>query len=698
MNLEEIIKKLSESAKSASGKFLHWWEEDFDQSDDKNQIFTQKEVKEIEDYVRNCDIDTLSVTDNENGYSLFSLLVWHNFYDAVNIALTAGIPADLTDGKNWGVTPLLLACCRSNYAMAKLLAEYGADLAHCDAKGRNGFHYLAHPFAEGLKISEEPIHSLDQRKKIALLLAGCAEDGNLWKAKIPADKTPLPLAAINQKDAQGIPPLVYLVDGGLRMISAALIDTYLALGADPYFVDDAERTLLYRAILRGRNTAALRLMEYPELMEKEAKAEKTLLMIAEEHHAEGLCVALKDHGAKGECKLAEVDAINLARLADNAFTNTFGCKGENDELALGLYLTKKLLKLAEEDEDYGYLERVLEIPLRYGQTVILELLHHEGVDFTEPYYGGVDSINCLRDKCLEYCVDVPIIKKLLEFGVDMESTVIAGKTPVCILAQNKRCKSEIFSLFSVQSIEERDNYGVAALHYAVKREDTDALAVMLEQGANPNLPQDAPAAAGMTPLHLSCIYGNIEAAKLLIKFGANDAIYNAAGYSAAHYLLLRNKYRSELSSEDRIALFSLLIHIDLADDNGKTPLLHLFSWEMARMYLDMLPLLKILLEKGANVNQKDREGNTALLLCVDNFGGHLELVKALCEAGADLNAIDADGNNVLYYAMKAESQFVAKYLLKKGADYKHTNNEGVTPAQVAAEKGFDTLFTWMKDV
>ncbi len=295
-------------------------------------------------------------------------------------------------------------------------------------------------------------------------------------------------------------------------------------------------------------------------------------------------------------------------------------------------------------------------------------------------------------------MDVPIIKKLLEFGVDMESTVIAGKTPVCILAQNKRCKSEIFSLFSVQSIEERDNYGVAALHYAVKREDTDALAVMLEQGANPNLPQDAPAAAGMTPLHLSCIYGNIEAAKLLIKFGANDAIYNAAGYSAAHYLLLRNKYRSELSSEDRIALFSLLIHIDLADDNGKTPLLHLFSWEMARMYLDMLPLLKILLEKGANVNQKDREGNTALLLCVDNFGGHLELVKALCEAGADLNAIDADGNNVLYYAMKAESQFVAKYLLKKGADYKHTNNEGVTPAQVAAEKGFDTLFTWMKDV
>lgn len=696
MNLNEIINKLSESAKSTGGKFLPWWEEDFDQSDDKDQIFTQKEVKEIEDYVRNCDIDTLSATDNESGYSLFSLLVWHNFYDAVNIALMAGIPADLTDGKNWGVTPLLLACCRGNYAMAKLLAEHDADRLHCDTKGRNGFHYLAHPFAEGLKISDEPIHSLGQRKKIALLLAGCAEDGNFCKSKIPADKSSLLLAAINQKDAQGIPPLVYLVDGGLAMISAALIDTYLALGANPYFVDDAGETLLYRAILRGRTTTALRLMEYPELVAKESKSGKTLLMIAEENRAEGLCVALKDHEAKGECKLAKVDAINLARLAGNAFTDAFGYRQENDELALGLYLTKKLLTLADEEEDYGYLEDLLET-LRYGQTIILELFNDAGVNFTEPYYGGVDSVNCLRDKCLEYDVDLPIIKKLIELGVDMESTVIEGKNPVCTLAQNQ-CKSEVFSLFSAQSMEERDNYGVAALHYAVIRGNTDALAVMLERGVDPNLPQDAPAAAGMTPLQLACIYGNIEAAKLLLKSGADDSIYDAAGYSAAHYLLLKNKYHSELPSEDRAELFSLLPHIDLADNSGKTPLLHLFSWETARMNLDVMPILKILLEKGAEVNRTDLEGNTALLLCADNFGGHLDLIKALYEAGAKINAVDKEGNNALYYVLEAESQSTAKYLLKKGADYKHANNRGVTPAQLAAEKGFDTLFTWMKDV
>lgn len=694
MNLKEIIKKLSESAESTNGKFIPWWEEDAYECDYNDQIFTPEEIHEVEEYVKTCDADTLSAPDKDSGYSLFHLLVWLNFYDAAKIALAAGVPADLADGKDRGITPLLFVCCRGNYAMAKLLSEYGANLSHCDAKGRNGFHYLAHPFADGFKISDKPIHSLNQRKQIAMLLAGSEKSSF---SDTGQTNLPVSFADINQKDAQGIMPLVYLVDGGLPMISAALIDTYLALGADPYFVDDMGNTLLFRALLRRRTTAALRLMEYPQLVAQETKSGKTVLMVAEENYAEGLCVALKDHGAKGECKLAEVDAINLGRLANNAFNDMFG-RHQTDQFALGIYLVKKLIRLAEEEEDYGCLEHVLETPLEYGQTIVLDLLHEAGVDFTEPYYGGVDSINCLRDKCLEYSCDTNVIAKFIEFGIDMDTAVISGKNIACIIAKNPSCKADVFRLFSAQTLMERDNSGRAAIHYAVCQHDETILAAILRQGVDVNLAQDAPAAAGNTPLHLACIYGNIKAAKLLMESGADDTIYNAAGYSAAHYLLLRNTQRSELPSEDRAELFSLLTHIDLADNNGKTPLIHLFTWEIARMYMDIKPLLKILLKKGADPNHMDNDGNTALLLCANNFGGHLELFKALCEAGADINAVDADGNNVLYYVLKSESQLVAKYLLKKGADYKHANNKGVTPAQIAAEKGFDTLFTWMRDV
>lgn len=677
MNIQEMTKLLNDC-----DRYIPWWEDDFSSCDYSNDIFTPEEIRQVEECVSTCDATTLSTPDGTNGYSLFHLFVWQNFYTAAQAALTAGVDPNLTDGKNRGITPLLLACCRSNYTMAKLLVEHGADRAHCDAKSRNGFHYLAHPFMDGLKIPDDPKYSLDQRQDIANLLA---------------DSTAPSIADINQKDAQGIMPLVYLVDGGSRMISCVLVDTYLKLGADPYFVDDAGNTLLFRSLLRWRTTAALRLMEYPELVAKETNDGKSALMVAEENREEGLCIALKDHGAKGDCKLAEVDMINLARIADNAFTASLGYKQDIDELSLGIYLIKKLLKIAGEDEDYGCVSNALQTPLQFGYTAVLDLLSEAGVDFTEPYYYGSDSVNCLRDNCLEYCQDTAVVKKLFDLGVDMESGVITGKTPVCTLAENKRCKSDVFCLFSPQTMEQRDNYGRAAIHYATIRENADALAVMVGQGVNVNLTQDAPALMGATPLHLACIYGKEDAAKLLVAAGADDTIYNAAGWTAAHYLLLTNTHHQELKTEERVALFSVLKHIDLAGNDGRTPLMLLFSYEMTRKFLDMEPLLQVLLKKGADVNRTDNNGNTPLLLCAENFGGHLNLVRALCEAGADIHAADAEGNNVLHHVLESGAQNTAKYLLKRGADYKHPNNEGVTPAQLAAEKGFDTLFTWMKD-
>lgn len=681
MNINEITTLLTDSATN-TGKYIPWWEYDPDNCDYQDHLFPPEEIQQIIECIRTCDAKTLSTPDGTTGYSLFHLLVWHNFYESVKTALSLGVDANLTDGQGREVTPLLLTCCRCNYAMAKLLTDHGADRSHCDAKGRNGFHYLAHPFAENLKIPEEAEHSLNQRQDIANLLA---------------DSTAPSTADINKKDANGIPPLIYLVDGGLRMISCVLIDTYLNLGADPYFVDDAGGTPLMRALLRCRKTAALCLMEYPELVSRKTASGKTPLMIAEEHYQEGLCVALKDHGAEGECKLAEVDTINLIRLADNAFTNALGCQADIDELALGIYLTKKLLKLAKKEDDYGCVEDLLQIPLHYGYTAILDLLFEAGVDFTEPNYYGMDSVNCLRDKCLEACNDIAIVQKLFDLGIDMDSAVIAGRTPACILAQAKYCPSGVFSLFSAQALEQRDNSGRAAIHYAVMDKDADTIAAMIAQGININLPQDAPSLAGATPLHLCCIHGNLDAAKLLIKEGADDTICNTAGMTAAHYLLLPNVYHRELKSEERVALFTVLKHIDFAGNDGRTPLMLLLSYEMTRRFLDMDSLLQVLLEKGADVNQTDHEGNTPLLLCAQNFA-RVDLVRALCEAGADLNAVDADGNNALYHVLKSGSQGCAKYLLKKGADYNHANNEGVTPAQIAAEKGFDTLFSLMKDL
>ncbi len=113
---------------------------------------------------------------------------------------------------------------------------------------------------------------------------------------------------------------------------------------------------------------------------------------------------------------------------------------------------------------------------------------------------------------------------------------------------------------------------------------------------------------------------------------------------------------------------------------------------------EKIKLLPLLLKKGAQINRTDNEGDTALLLYARNFGGGLEMLRAFFEAGADFNAVNAEGNNVLHYALEDYNERAANYLIKKGTDYNRANLDGVTPAQIAAERGYDLLLQLMTDI
>jgi len=44
-----------------------------------------------------------------------------------------------------GLTPFLLACCRGNLSMVKLLLDYGAEDSQSDKRGMNAYHFLVYP-------------------------------------------------------------------------------------------------------------------------------------------------------------------------------------------------------------------------------------------------------------------------------------------------------------------------------------------------------------------------------------------------------------------------------------------------------------------------------------------------------------------------------------------------------------------------
>lgn len=686
MDIKELTKTLESSIQSSRYKFIPWWECNPEEDMYRYSMFTEPEIQEAESCIADCDKDTLTDTSGSLGMSLFHLLVWHNFYGAVKKILddeAAGIDVNMADGKGRGLTPLLLACCRGNYGMAKLLIDHGADTKHCDAAGRNGYHYLACPSIEKLQNGFEcQRYSLDQREPIARLLA----DG------------------INAKDMNGLTPLVLMLQGQNSNRSYALTKVFLEKGAETDYVDEKGNTLLLTAIHNHHLTAALRLAERGDMVNTPNADGETPMQAANNMRNTGLCMALKDYGSTEDCDAGRMDMANFSRITSNAFASV--SDEEKDNLSVALYLAKKLIERidTDDDDDMEHLSGILYNALMNDEKCqVLDLCRDAGIDFTAPIHRR-GSVFCLRDNCLGGNYGVKVIKKFIEYGIDMDEAVIQGKTPANIVASGtprnmlfSRKRDDYFEtaapFFSKESMEQLDNSGVSAVHQAARNGHLEMLKIMLGKGVDVNITQDSPAEAGNTPLHVACIYGHAEIVKLLEASGADSSLGNINGELPAHHAVMKKKFGGDLDAKKRAAVLKELKHLDGARNDGKTPL-------MLLQYLDintMLELLPIFLEKVVDVNAADNAGNTALILHTKNQC-YKDIVKELVRAGADVNKTDNEGNTALYYALRYGSLDASRFLIKKGADYNHANNKGETCVQIAVEKGYDTVLELMTDI
>ena len=86
MNVKELKKMLENSLGSNRGKYIPWWTCEFDREMYRYNIFTEEEVQDVEACLSECSKDDIASTDCSWGLSLFHLLVWHNFYNAVEKA------------------------------------------------------------------------------------------------------------------------------------------------------------------------------------------------------------------------------------------------------------------------------------------------------------------------------------------------------------------------------------------------------------------------------------------------------------------------------------------------------------------------------------------------------------------------------------------------------------------------------------
>ncbi|MCJ1348924.1 hypothetical protein MMC31_007157 [Peltigera leucophlebia] len=99
--------------------------------------------------------------------------------------------------------------------------------------------------------------------------------------------------------------------------------------------------------------------------------------------------------------------------------------------------------------------------------------------------------------------------------------------------------------------------------------------------------------------------------------------------------------------------------------------------------------VKLLLEKGADIDSKDSYGQTPLLWAAKN--GHATVVMLLLEKGANVKSGDFHNQTSLLWAAECGHETVVKLLLEKGADIESKDSRNRTPLLCAAKNGHITV-------
>lgn len=130
---------------------------------------------------------------------------------------------------------------------------------------------------------------------------------------------------------------------------------------------------------------------------------------------------------------------------------------------------------------------------------------------------------------------------------------------------------------------------------------------------------------------------------------------------------------------------------DISSHNSKlleTPLHRLCA--RAKPQVDVITML---LERGANVNATNLSGKTPVFYC--NFNYSVELLNLLVKYGADINIKDKHGNTLLHddYINCFDEYFeeFLKTLISMGFDINSKNSLGLTPLDLSENEKIDEI-------